>query len=130
MAAVELGGHVVPVALAGSGLSTPDPIAQAQLFLWGRRVLRVVVIVGFYGAIGMGLARWLAASQPLVQSHAWFALMVILGIAAIAGGYLLRMARCPRCGDFYALRKDGKLRNNFTSRCLNCGLRIDGADLA
>ena len=111
-------------------MSAPDPLAQAQLFLWGRRVLRVVVIVGFYGAIAMGLARRLAASQPVVQSRTYFAVMVILGLAAIAGGYFLRMARCPRCGDFYALRKDGKLRNNFTSRCLNCGLRIDGADLA
>jgi hypothetical protein len=111
-------------------LSAPDPIEEAKLFLKGRQVLRVIVIVGFYGALAMGLARWLAATQPLVQSRAYFAAMVILGLAAIAGGYLLRIGRCPRCRGFYALRADGKLRNNFTSRCLNCGLRIDGADLA
>jgi hypothetical protein len=107
----------------------PEAVAQAQLFLKVRRALRVIVVAGFYGATAMGLGLWLAKSHPVVQGRAYFAVMVILGLAAVVGGYLLRIARCPRCGRHYAVRADGKRRNNFTSQCLNCGLRIDGSDL-
>jgi transcription elongation factor Elf1 len=56
--------------------------------------------------------------------------MVIFGVGAVAGGYLLRIGRCPRCGHVFAVRAGRKARNNFTSACLTCGLRLDGSNAA
>ena len=43
-------------------------------------------------------------------------------------GFLLRIARCPRCGQLFAVRTEPKARNNFTSSCMNCGLKLDGSN--
>ena len=47
---------------------------------------------------------------------------------AVIAGFLLRIARCPRCGHFFSVRTGGRARNNFTSACMNCGLRLDGSN--
>ena len=106
----------------------PLPLAQILLFIKVRRVLRVVVLVGFYGCVALALGKWLWAEHAAVHMRSYIALMVILGLAAICGGFLLRIARCPRCGELFAVR--AKARNNFTSKCMNCGLRLDGANAA
>jgi hypothetical protein len=105
------------------------PLPQILLLLKVRRALRVIVVVGFYGCVFMALARWLWAANPMVHRPGYMALMIFLGIAAVAGGFLLRIARCPNCGELFAVKRVGKHRNNFTSECLNCGLRLDGANL-
>jgi hypothetical protein len=111
-------------------MSLPLPLAQILLFLKIRSVLRVVVIAGFYGCIALAIGKWIWADQPAVHMRSYIAFMVILGLAAICGGYLLRIARCPRCGELFAVRAQGRARNNFTSKCMNCGLRLDGANAA
>jgi hypothetical protein len=108
----------------------PLPLDQILLFIKVRRVLRVVVIVGFYGCIALALAKWVWSGHAAVHMRSYFALMVILGLAAILGGFLLRIARCPRCGELFAVRTAPRARNNFTSQCMNCGLRLDGANAA
>jgi hypothetical protein len=110
-------------------MSLPLPLPEIALFLKVRRALRVIVIGGFYACIFMAIARWLWAGNPMVHTRGYFALMTVLGLAAIAGGLLLRIARCPSCGELFAVRRAGRHRNNFTSECLNCGLRLDGANL-
>jgi hypothetical protein len=101
-----------------------------------RNVLRVVVIAGFYGCVALGLARLIWADQPAMQARAYLALMAIVGLAAVTAGFLLRIGRCPVCGHVFAVRADCnsrnniKRRNNFTSQCLNCGLRLDGSNAA
>ena len=108
----------------------PLPLPQILLFIKVRRVLRVIVIVGFYGCVALALAKWVWSDHAAVHMRSYVALMVILGLAAICGGFLLRIARCPRCGQLFAVRADPKARNNFTSSCMNCGLRLDGSNAA
>lgn len=110
-------------------MRVPLPRAEIIRFLKVRTVLRLLVIFAFYGAIAMGLARWLMPGQAFVQSPGFLVLMSLVGLAAIGGGWLLRIARCPRCGQFFAVRADRKRRNNFTSFCLNCGLALDASNL-
>jgi uncharacterized membrane protein len=111
-------------------MGLPLPLAQILLFLKVRNALRVMVIVGFYGCVAMALAKWAWANHAAVHMPSYVALMTFLGIVAIAGGILLRIGRCPRCGSVFAVRADRKLTNNFTSACLNCGLRLDGSNAA
>ena len=108
----------------------PLPLPQILLFIKVRRVLRVVVLVGFYGCVALALGKWVWAGHAAVHMRSYVALMVILGLAAICGGFLLRIARCPRCGQLFAVRAAPKGRNNFTSACLNCGLKLDGSNAA
>jgi hypothetical protein len=110
-------------------MQLPLPRADIVRFLQVRTVLRLLVVVTFYGCVAMALARWLVPGSAFVQSRGYVALMALAGLAAIAGGLLLRIARCPSCGGFFAVRADGKRRNNFTSHCLNCGLALDGSNL-
>lgn len=109
-------------------MSLPLPLDQILLFVKVRRALRAIVVVGFYGCIAMALAKWGWHDHPAVHMRSYIALMTILGLAAITGGFLLRIARCPRCGELFAVKRVGKHRNNFTSECLNCGLRLDGSN--
>ena len=110
-------------------MSLPLPLPQVLLFLKIRNLLRVIVIVTFYGCVGLGLARWAWAGQPAVHMRSYLALMVILGLASVIGGVLLRIGRCPCCGHVFSVRLGKKGRNNFTSQCLNCGLRLDGSNV-
>jgi hypothetical protein len=109
-------------------MSLPLPLDQILLFLKVRSVLRVVVIAGFYGCIAMAIAKWVWSDDAVVHMRSYIALMTILGLAALTGGFLLRIGRCPRCGELFAVRRAGRHRNNFTSACLNCGLRLDGSN--
>lgn len=111
-------------------MTVPLPLLQIQLFLKVRSALRVIVVAGFYGCVAMALARWVWADRPLVHLRSYLALMAFLGVAAVIGGFLLRIGRCPRCGHVFAVRADNKMRNNFTSQCVNCGLRLDGSNAA
>ena len=104
------------------------PLDQILLFLKLRNALRLVVIVGFYGCVAMAIAKVLWRDQAVVHMPSYIALMLLLGGGAIVGGLLLRIGRCPRCGHVFAVRAVGKQRNNFTSQCLNCGLRLDGSN--
>jgi hypothetical protein len=103
-------------------------LEQVLLFLKLRTALRLVVIVGFYGCIGMAIAKLVWRDQAVVHMPSYIALMLLLGAGAIIGGFLLRIGRCPRCGHLFAVRAVGKQRNNFTSQCLNCGLSLDGSN--
>lgn len=111
-------------------MSLPLPVPQILAFLKVRTLIRAVVVVGFYGCVAMGLAKFAWNDQPVVHMPSYVALMTVLGVAAILGGFLLRIARCPRCGGHFAAREGAKGRNNFTSACLNCGLRLDGSNAA
>ena len=112
-------------------MSLPLPLHQILLFLKIRGVMRVIVIVGFYGCVAMALAKWIWAGHPAVHMPSYIALMTLLGVCALIGGFLLRIGRCPRCGHVFSVRAAGKKhRNNFTSRCLNCGLELDGSNAA
>jgi hypothetical protein len=109
-------------------MSLPLPLPQVLAFLKVRTLIRAIVVVAFYGCVGMGLAKWAWNDEAVVHMRSYIAFMTILGIAAIAGGILLRIARCPRCGHVFSVRTGGRARNNFTSACMNCGLRLDGSN--
>jgi len=109
-------------------MNLPLPLPQVLLFLKVRSALRVIVITAFYGCVAMALAKWIWGDQPAVHMRSYIALMTIFGLAAIFGGFLLRIGRCPRCGQVFSVRTGAKGRNNFTSACLNCGLRLDGSN--
>ena len=109
-------------------MSLPLPLGQILLFLKVRSALRALVIVGFYGCVAMGIAKWVWNDQAVVHMRSYIVLMTIVGLATVVGGVLLRIARCPRCGHPFSVRTAGKARNNFTSACMNCGLRLDGSN--
>jgi hypothetical protein len=104
------------------------PLEQILLFLKLRSVIRLIVIVGFYGCIAMAIAKLIWRDHAVVHMPSYVTLMIVLGAGAIIGGFLLRIGRCPRCGHVFAVRSEGRQRNNFTSRCLNCGLSLDGSN--
>ena len=106
------------------------PLHQVLLFLKFRTALRMIVIVSFYGCVFMALGKWIWNDDAVVHMKSYIALMTVFGIAAIIGGFLLRIGRCPRCGQVFAVRANPKARNNFTSACLTCGLRLDGSNAA
>jgi len=106
----------------------PLPLPQVLLFLKVRSALRVIVIAGFYGCVALALAKGIWSDHAAVHMRSYIALMVILGLASVCAGFLLRIGRCPRCGELFAARAQGKGRNNFTSQCMNCGLRLDGSN--
>ena len=109
-------------------MSVPLPLPQILLFLKVRTALRVIVVIAFYGCVAMAIAKWIWNDQAVVHMRSYIAFMTILGLAAIAGGFLLRIARCPRCGHVFSVRTGSRGRNNFASACLNCGLRLDGSN--
>jgi len=109
-------------------MNLPLPLPQILMFLKVRTALRAIVVLAFYGCAAMGIAKWVWNDQPLVHMRSYLALMAVIGSAAVAGGFLLRIARCPRCGHFFSVRTGGRARNNFTSACMNCGLRLDGSN--
>ena len=63
----------------------------------------------FYDAIAVSVF-WLWAAP-------WFAAIVLSGL-------YLHNAKCPRCNIRFAVRSDGMRWNDFTSKCLNCGLDL------
>ena len=109
-------------------MSLPLPLPQILLFLKVRNSLRVIVVAGFYGCVGLALAKWFWSGYEIVHMRSYIVLMIFLGLAAVTGGFLLRIARCPRCGHVFSVRTGAKARNNFTSECMNCGLRLDGTN--
>jgi hypothetical protein len=106
----------------------PLPLDQILIFIKVRNVLRVVVIAGFYGCVALALSRWIWSEHAVVHMPSYILLMALVGLAATAGGLLLRIARCPACGRFFAVSAATGKRNNFTSQCMNCGLRLDGVN--
>ncbi len=106
-------------------MTSPQAIGRS---LGIRRAVRAFVVFGFYGCLAMGLASWAWAGHPLVRSPAFISALVVLGFATLTGALYLRRSPCPRCGHPYAEKVGGRHRNNFTSECLNCGLRIDAAN--
>ena len=63
----------------------------------------------FYDGVSTGVFWWWAAPC--------FAMVVLSGL-------YLHNAKCPRCRARFAVRIDGMRWNDFTSQCLNCGLRL------
>src|SRR5258706_103247 len=110
-------------------MALPLPLAQVLAFLKIRNVLRVIVIGGFYACIAVALPKSNWADHAFVHLRSYIAFMTILGLAAVAGGALLRIGRCPCCERLFSVNAAGK-RNNFTSQCMSCGLRLDGSNAA
>ena len=87
---------------------------MAVFFLGVLAIVILVTMAWQYPEIfNADLERWMAE-----LSGAWFAIL-------ISGLYLHNM-RCPRCGKKYAVKKDPPRWFNFTPKCLNCGLRLNG----
>ena len=63
----------------------------------------------FYDGVRTSVFWWWAAPC--------FAMVVLAGL-------YLHNAKCPRCQGRFAVRNDGMRWNDFTSQCLNCGLRL------
>ena len=76
------------------------------------------------------------ASPPISESANRAANLVLpLAFAGFALSFWLRAQRCPRCGlPFFQARRrlsSGTrfpVWNDFTSKCMNCGLPIDGSN--
>lgn len=112
----------------------PSP-ALIQARLARLRWLRLL-IYGPVAAFTLLVLVEMLASPPLSQSANRAANLILpLAFAGFVLSFWLRSQRCPRCGlPFFQTRRrlpSGRqypVWNDFTGKCLNCGLHIDGRD--
>ena len=96
--------------------------------IWHRRVT-----LGLFFGLLPGTAAWLAFAPRSKLAAAVGATLVAVAFVAILMAMLLQfIVPCPRCGKPFFFRgpligpSPGRRGSFLASRCLNCGLSIDG----
>jgi hypothetical protein len=112
--------------------------ASAEVIRAGLRKLRWIrnLSHGPMAAFALLVLVEMLASPPISDSANRAANVVLpFAFAGFVLGFWLRRRRCPRCGlPFFQTRyrfasgRAWPVWNEFSSKCLNCGLHIDGRD--
>ena len=96
--------------------SNKEALALRRLVL--RTLLLSVVVFFTLGGLALfvspGLWEDISAVAVPVMFIVWFLAVVTM--------LYLHNARCPRCGNQFALNRQSSYFNTFTSKCLNCDL--------
>jgi predicted Zn finger-like uncharacterized protein len=109
--------------------SVADPTFRGRRLRMGARALFWLGVLGFVAPLPV--VYWFPTIYDGIRTNVfwwwaapWFAIVVLSGL-------YLHNAKCPRCQNRFAVRNDGLRWNDFTSKCLNCGLHLnDGANHA
>ena len=60
----------------------------------------------------------------------FWGLLWFCGIVSFFLGFTLRYLKCPRCNEYFHVNYNEFIkRNEFTRKCLHCGLGLDGKDV-
>ena len=102
-------------------------MADFRRYLKLRRVAQIVVVASFVGFIALAVFGWVRSDEPFANTDAFFAAVVAPALVALLGGEFLLRSKCPRCGERFAARPGEARWRNFSSHCVNCGLRLDDA---
>ena len=109
------------------------PVADSTLR--GRRLRITARALFWLGVLGfvalLPIAYWFPTFYDRIGTNLfWWWAAPCFAVVLVSGLYL-HNAKCPRCHNRFAVRKDGMRWNDFTSKCLNCGLPLnDGANHA
>ena len=81
------------------------------------------------GGFALWIALWCFGAFVLVDTFRplreyLVPLMFVTFAALIGGGLYLHNAKCPNCGDRFAVKSDGSYSNTFSSKCVNCGVHL------
>jgi predicted RNA-binding Zn-ribbon protein involved in translation (DUF1610 family) len=88
-----------------------------------RRLLARIVfwlsVIGFFGL--MAIAKFAPEFYKVVEPYAFNYWAKPCWVLAIISMLYMHNAKCPACGNKFAVRSDGKYYNDFTYKCVNCG---------
>jgi len=103
-------------------------IATADPTLPGRRLrkrARLLFWLGSLAFIALAPVAYLFPSfyEGIATSVFWWWAAPCFAVVVLSGLYL-HNAKCPRCSSRFAVRSDGMRWNDFTNKCLNCGLDL------
>jgi hypothetical protein len=102
---------------------------QLQRGRQNRILARALFWLGVIGFISLAPLGYFAPSfyDSIKSNVFWYWAAPCLALVIICGLYL-HNAKCPRCGNRFAVTRSGLLWNDFADRCLNCGLSLRGDD--
>jgi hypothetical protein len=105
-------------------------VAEVERLLRGRRVARRGFVIGFFGAFGIFALDYALSGTYALPNNVFVVLFGSAWVTVVITGFILRFARCPRCGNKFAVNARTSSYSDFTDKCLNCGLRLDGTNAA
>ena len=102
----------------------PESTSSRPYHRWLRRRVAarwifLLSILGFVLSAAWG-ANTLITSTP--TSEPWFGSAILSWLLTVASGMYLHGAKCPHCGNQFAVREVGHIYNSFTLKCMTCGL--------
>lgn len=114
---------------------TPEALAEIEFGLQRIRFRRRVSHVPFFSAFALSgavaLLNLVAPNLGTVLSQNFlfkipFGLLFLVGIPCV---FLVSVVglKCPRCGKLFHCGE--RYRNDFTRKCLHCGLRLNGSNI-
>jgi hypothetical protein len=108
-------------------MHTPQvQIVEFRRKLMLRKVAMGIFILGVLAFVIIGTTPWLFPDTYKTNQEYWFSEALGTWFAILLSGLYLHNMRYPRCSERYALRKDPPKWFDLTTKCLNCGLKLDG----
>jgi predicted Zn finger-like uncharacterized protein len=100
-----------------------DSTLRGRRLRIGARALFWLGVLAFVALFPV--AHWFPAFYEGIRTNVfWWWAAPCFAIVVFSGLYL-HNAKCPRCQSRFAVRNDGMRWNDFTSKCLNCGLHLN-----
>jgi len=102
----------------------------AETIVRGKRYrvrARILLWLGFIGFFTIApVVQFAPHFYDSIAPHVFWWWAVPCWVMVAAAGLYLHNAKCPRCGDRFAVGAGGYVWNDFADRCLNCGLSLRG----
>ena len=76
-------------------------------------------VTGFFALIA--IVKFIPDLYKAVQPYAFNYWAKPCWVLAIISMLYMHNAKCPGCGNKFAVREDGSYFNDFTYKCVNCG---------
>lgn len=97
-----------------------------------RRVRRRLYVVGSIVLALLGIG-WLLGLFSTPAKILWFGVVLAGMLVTVIVGVQCQTATCPNCERSFCFEGDDALNswhsNTFTSKCIHCGLHVDGANV-
>ena len=87
----------------------------------------------FFASIIAWLVTWCFGAFILVDElrpfrEITFNIMIVIFCLFVVSGLYLHNALCPKCKNRFSVRADGSYYNDFSKKCLNCGINLNEID--
>jgi hypothetical protein len=97
--------------------------SEYQLWLARRSLARLVLLLSALAFVLIPV--WAGSGPASGKIEPWFIAGVCAMLVMVGIGAYLHSAKCPRCGNQFAVNQDTHKYNSFTLRCMTCGLALD-----